>query len=349
MMTLPRRIGPLLLTGALHETIWGGRNLTWLAGKTIREGASIGESWETDRDCVVRTGPLAGQTLAQVVADYGERMIGSRAAELFGPRFPLLAKFIDARQQLSVQVHPDDADAQAHEHGTLGKTEVWYILHAEPGAQVVYGLKREASRDEVRAAIAANRLEGLLGTCEVKAGDVIFVPAGTVHAIGAGVALYELQEYSDITYRLYDYGRLQADGKPRQLHVASALRVMHFGPADGHVQPMAVADAPAPAGTHRVLVANRYFVLAELLLGDGSVASATVPASCQIVSVLAGVCTLRAGDEVTHLGLGDTVVLPASLGSYAIDGPGARIVRSFVPAPDDALLARWEAFQASSR
>jgi mannose-6-phosphate isomerase len=349
MTTLPRRLGPLLLTGALHETIWGGRNLTWLAGKTIPEGASIGESWETDLTCVVRTGPQAGLTLAQVVEEYGERLIGSHAAELFGPRFPLLAKFIDARQQLSVQVHPDDAYAQAHENDTLGKTEVWYILHAEPGAQVVYGLKREASRDEVRAAIAANRLEELLSTCEAKAGDVIFVPAGTVHAIGAGVALYELQEYSDITYRLYDYGRLQADGRSRQLHVEAALRVMHFGPADGHVQPVAIADAGLPGGMRRVLVANRYFVLEELLPGDGSVASATVPSSCQIISVLGGACTLRTPDEEARLGLGDTVVLPASLGSYAIDGPGARVVRSYVPTPDDALLARWEAGQEFSR
>jgi len=141
-------------------------------------------------------------------------------------RFPLLAKFIDARADLSVQVHPDDTYAQAHEGGKLGKTECWYILRAEPGARVVYGLKRSSSVAEVRRAVEETQLDELLNAFEVHSGDVIFVPAGTVHAICSGVVLYELQEYSDVTYRLYDYGRIQANGRPRELHLERGLALL---------------------------------------------------------------------------------------------------------------------------
>ena len=199
-------------------------------GKSLPDGALVGESWETAVESVVCNAPYTGMTLGEMTARLGESLLGHRAVAMFGQRFPLLAKFIDARQWLSVQVHPDDVYAAAHEHGKLGKTEMWYILHAEAGAQVVYGLKREASRDEVRAAIQRNRLEDLLHMAEVTAGDVIFVPAGTVHAIGGGITLYELQEYSDVTYRLYDYGRLQANGQPRELHIDASLEVMRMVP-----------------------------------------------------------------------------------------------------------------------
>src|SRR5262249_1973224 len=164
----------------------------------------------------------------------------------------------------------DDTYAATHEGGKLGKTEAWYILHAEPGAQLIHGLRRSVTREEVQAAIAATQLEDLLYTCEAQAGDVIFVPPGTIHAIGGGIVLYELQEYSDITYRLYDYGRLQSNGQPRELHVAQGLEVSHFGPsAQMRVIPLEIA--PAKEGmegltVRRILVGCRYFVLEELHL-----------------------------------------------------------------------------------
>ena len=148
---------PLLLDGSLHETIWGGQGLE-IVGKRLPAGARVGESWETAVESVVRVGTERGRTLGELVDAWGERLIGWRAHAVYGPRFPLLTKFIDAHEWLSVQVHPEDAYAARHESGKLGKTEMWLVLRAEPGAQLAYGLKRSVSPAEVRAAIAATRL-----------------------------------------------------------------------------------------------------------------------------------------------------------------------------------------------
>lgn len=335
---------PILLRSSLHETIWGGRYLATLTGKQLPEGALIGESWETAIDSIARNEPYTGHALGDLTARFREKLIGWRAAQIFGIRFPLLTKFIDAQQPLSVQVHPNDQYAAEHEGGKLGKTEAWYILRAAPGAKLVYGLRHEVTRAEVRAAIEETRLEELLHTFEAHEGDVIFVPAGTVHAIGDGIVLYELQEYSDVTYRLYDYGRLQANGKPRELHVERGLEVMRYSPPDVvQVQTVAIRDAHTDA-TRTVLVACRYFVKEELRF-SGNLAGSTHPSSCQIVSLLSESCTLRAGRSELQLALGDTVVLPASMGAYTFSGQGVRLVRSYVPTEDDMALATWRAAQ----
>jgi mannose-6-phosphate isomerase len=327
----------------MHATIWGGRNLATLAGKALPPSVPIGETRETELSNLSANQPFAERTLGELTAHYGERLIGTRAQEIFGPRFPLLAKFIDAQQNLSVQVHPDDAYAAAHEDGKLGKTEAWYILHAEPGACVVAGLKRAASEEEVRAAIHRQRLEELLRFEEVRAGDVIFVPAGTVHAICAGVVLYELQEYSDITYRLYDYGRLQPNGQPRALHVEQGLAVMRYEPSLAvRVRPTTLTEASGYH--HRALVGCRYFLLEELAL-HGHMSGGTEPSSCQIVTVLGGQCELSSEAGSLHLQLGETAVLPAELGSYSLRGEHARLVRSYVPREDDAALIAWQEAQ----
>ncbi len=343
-----RGLQPIKLQSSLHETIWGDQHLGQIAGKHLPPGARVGESWETEIGNVALNEPYEGKTLGQLVDELGESLIGHRSLDVFGHRFPLLAKFIDAADRLSVQVHPDDEYARVHEGGKLGKTEAWYILHTEPGAQLVYGLERPATEDEVRQAIMQNQLERLLHTFETHPGDVVFVPAGTVHAIGAGVVLYELQEYSDVTYRLYDYGRLQANGRPRELHVAQSLDVMRYTPAGPEtVRPVAV-PGESPAAQRRVLVGCRYFVLEEIRL-SGALAAATRPSSCEIVSVLAGACevTTPSGASV-ELGLGDTAVLPAGLGAYTLGGAETRLLRSYVPEADDALLAMWHAGQPIS-
>lgn len=339
---------PIVLQGSLQETIWGGQQLSVVAGKQLPDGSRIGESWETATDSVAVNAPYAGATLGELVERYGADLLGWRAFQVFGARFPLLAKFLDAQQWLSVQVHPDDTYAALHEGGKLGKTEAWYILAAQPDAQLIYGLKREASRDEVRAAIEQKRLEELMFTMPARAGDVIFVPAGTVHAIGAGISLYELQEYSDVTYRLYDYGRVQANGQPRELHVEKGLDVMRFGPAE---QQRAVpVELPVEGGlaSRRALVACPYFVLEELRLG-GAYTASFEPSSCQIISVLGGEISLRAGAAEQTLKHGDTAVLPAALGGYSLSSADGRVVRSYVPVEGDALLGRWTSAQLVGR
>ena len=331
-------LGPIQLRASLHETIWGGEHLRALAGKDVPPGKQIGESWETALDAVATNPPFAGETLGALTERYGTELIGARALEVFGARFPLLTKFIDAHAQLSVQVHPNDEYAAAHEGGKLGKTEVWYILQAEPGAQVVYGLEHEATKDEVRRAIAANTLEALLHSVTVRPGDVVFVPAGTVHAIGAGVALYELQEYSDITYRLYDYGRLQADGRPRDLHIEQGLAVMRYQPHEME------RVTPLEREGRRILVGCRYFVLEEVALA-GELTGTIRPNSCQIITVLSGQCAITSPAGHVTLQHGETAVLPASLGAHTLAGEDVRILRAWIPDKDDADLAAWRAAQ----
>lgn len=344
-MGVDQRLQPIKVQASLHETIWGGQNLASVAGKRLPTGARVGESWETETGNLAVNEPYRGATLGALVEQYGDSLLGQRAIEVFGQRFPLLAKFIDAQEQLSVQVHPSDVYAHEHEGGKLGKTEAWYILQAAPGARLVYGLERQVATEEVRAAIAETRLEQLLHTFAVRPGDVVFVPAGTVHAIGAGIVLYELQEYSDVTYRLYDYGRLQANGKPRELHVARGLEVMRYSAATAErARPVDERAATAEL-RRRVLVGCRYFVLEEIVL-RGELSGETEPASCEILSVLDGACHISgaAGEGVT-LELGETAVLPSDLGAYRVRGAAVRLLRSYVPTEGDALLRAWREAQ----
>lgn len=340
-------LGPLLLEGSLHETIWGGRRLARVAGKKLPDGAKVGESWETAVESVVRNGPHQGRTLGELTRTFDAALVGSRAIEVFGHRFPLLTKFLDAHDWLSVQVHPNDEYANAHEHGKLGKTETWYVLHAEPGARLVYGLEHPCEAHDVREAIEQARLEDWLHTFEAHAGDVIYVPAGMVHAIGAGIVLYELQEYSDVTYRLYDYGRLQPDGKPRELHVDKALDVMNCAqvPVE-RVAPVEFESQEAHM-SRRILVGSRYFLLEELRLG-GTVGGATAGTSCHILSVLDGSCRVETENGAAQMGLGDTVVIPASMGNYQLASEYTRLVRSYVPQADDASLLAWRQAQGAT-
>ncbi|HEY7982862.1 MAG TPA: type I phosphomannose isomerase catalytic subunit [Ktedonobacterales bacterium] len=345
MTALAAPIVPIKLRASLHETIWGGDSLARVAGKSVGPGAHVGESWETEDGNIVASGPHAGATLAALVEAQGAALVGARAQSIFGRRFPLLAKFIDAHDDLSVQVHPDDAYAFDHEGGKLGKTEAWYVLDARPGAKLVYGWRAATTADAVRAAITAERLEDLLDSFEAHPGDVVFVPAGTVHAIGAGITLYELQEYSDVTYRLYDYGRRQADGSQRALHVDRALNVLRYGAASAHTVRPAPVPQTTPAAERRALVGCPYFVLEAITL-HGTISGATTAASCEIVSVLGGRCAIETPDgQVIPLTLGETAVLPAALGAYSMQGDQARLLRSYVPMPDDGLLALWRAAQ----
>ncbi len=345
MSETPLQLGPIHLQGSLHSTIWGGRNLAVVAGKTLPDGATIGESWETAAESIAINASFAGHTLGDLVSRFGEDLIGVYASRLYGRRFPLLAKFLDAQQWLSVQVHPNDEYARRHEQGKLGKTEAWYILHADPGAQLIYGLTRRATRAEVHQAIADGHLEDLLYSIEAQTGDIIFVPAGTIHAIGSGIVLYELQEYSDVTYRLYDYGRLQANGQPRELHVEHSLNVMQYAPPE-RVQVITVdVSKNHEHAARRVLVACEYFVEEEVLLA-GELASPLAPGSCEILTVLEGDCTLDDAGGELHLRRGDTVVLPATLKEYRVAGDGARLVRSYVPAPDDPKIRIWQEHQS---
>ena len=215
----------LKLKAPCKDYIWGGNRLREEYGKQL-DSDRIAESWELschkDGSDIVENGELAGKTLPEVLELWGDKAIGKNAAAF--PYFPLLIKLIDAKDRLSVQVHPDDTYALKNE-GEYGKTEMWYVVDCEEGAELIYGFNREVSKEEFERRIRDNTLPEICNSVPVHKGDVFFIAAGTLHAIGAGILIAEVQQNSNTTYRVSDYGRLGADGKPRQLHIEKALDV----------------------------------------------------------------------------------------------------------------------------
>ncbi len=213
--------------------------------KTIKAGDPVGESWEisgVDKNISVTTnGYLKSNNLQELTEVYMGELVGDKVYEKYGLEFPVLIKFIDAREALSIQVHPDD-ELAAERHGTRGKTEMWYVVDCDPGAYLYVGFNREVTREQYLEAVGAGRLGELLARYEVKRGDVYFIPAGTVHAIGAGCLLAEIQETSDITYRIDDWGRVGADGRPRKLHIEESVDAIDFSYGKEYMH----ATAPQP-------------------------------------------------------------------------------------------------------
>jgi len=227
-----KNIYPLTFTPVFRDYIWGGRNLETKLGRNIPPGR-VAESWDISghpsSPTQVDSGPLAGQTLPTVLELLGSDLVGSRSQDMLARgKFPLLVKLLDANKPLSVQVHPDDNYANIHENGELGKTEMWYILYAEPKAHLIYGLKSGVTPASFRQRLEAGNLESCLHYLPVKAGDAVFIPAGSVHAIMEGIVLAEIQQNSDTTYRVYDWNRVGVDGKPRPLHIDRAIDVINF-------------------------------------------------------------------------------------------------------------------------
>lgn len=337
---------PVRLQASLHATIWGGHRLERDRWKPLPPSNTIiGESWETEINTVAQNGPYTGKTLGALVEELGVALLGEQAIAIFGHRFPLLAKFLDANNKLSVQVHPDDLYAAQYEGGKLGKTEFWYILAAEHNATIVHGFKVPTTRVQVHEAIRHATLDALLHEETVHAGDVIFVPSGTVHAIGSGILLYELQEYSDITYRMYDYNRLTSVGTPRELHIERSLDVAHYG-ISPRIKVKPVPLVGGPGHEERCLAACPYFVTRELTLkhkGEGYV-EGTTTGSCIILSSLGAEVQVyygASGAYSEHLSRGQTMLLPAKLGEYRIEGTG-RLLLSYVPMPADETWQLWE-------
>ncbi|MEM8533581.1 MAG: type I phosphomannose isomerase catalytic subunit [Chloroflexota bacterium] len=325
---------PILLERRIVEPIWGGQRLASWLNLPEPQPTRLGETWQVYDTNTILNGVLAGQTLAQVTKQFGADFIGTRTVARYGIDFPLLAKFIDANDKLSIQVHPDDTYAHTNEAATgfHGKTEAWYILEATPDANVTYGLERPSNREEFAAAVEAETLEPLLNHTSVRAGDVIFVPAKTLHAINEGIVLFEIQQKSDLTYRVYDYGRLDAKtGQPRELHLEKALDVSDFAPPPHNK----IAPLPIDTDNSRVLlVACSLFALERLTLLDQRVMS-TDPGTFEILTVIEGACTITSSADNVELQRGDSTVLPATLGGYVLHSTHAdtplQVLRAYVP------------------
>jgi mannose-6-phosphate isomerase len=224
------KLYPLKFHPILKDKIWGGKKLNEILYKQ-KAGKKCGESWEistvNNNISVVSNGFLEGNNLEELIEIYMGDLVGDKVYEKFGLEFPLLIKFIDATDDLSIQVHPDDKVAMER-HNSFGKTEMWYIIDAEPGSKLISGFNKEITREEYLDILKSGRLREVLNFEESKAGDVFFMPTGRIHAIGAGILLAEIQQTSDITYRIYDWDRKDKDGKSRELHTEEALDVIDF-------------------------------------------------------------------------------------------------------------------------
>jgi mannose-6-phosphate isomerase len=224
-MTDDATLYPYLLTPELTQQLWGGDALVKTYHQTGSADMKFGEAWECWDENPVENGPLAGKTVAELRAQLGSSLLGDIDPTRI---FPILTKIIDARDSLSVQVHPDDAYAQRVEHQPFGKTECWYVLHADEGAELVLGWRHDTSRDEYLKRVADGSLGDILRHVPVNAGDAFYLPSGTLHAIGKGIVIFETQQASDLTYRIFDWNRTGADGKPRELHVEKAADVLNY-------------------------------------------------------------------------------------------------------------------------
>jgi len=303
---------------ALKYYLWGGRNLERL-GRTLPAEAVIGESWEiaghADGTTAVANGPYAGRLLTELLVELGLDLIGTRNAwaQARG-KFPLLVKLLDAEQPLSVQVHPDDDYALAHEGNELGKTEMWVVLHAEPGAELILGVTAGTTREAFRAGIQQGRLEPFLHRIPAQAGDHVCVPAGTLHAIMGGLLIAEIQQNSNTTYRVYDWNRLDADGRPRSLHVEKALDVIKFDQVESGICPPILIEEQG--GLRRwELCRNPYFVTERVELAAGAAFRGRCDgATLEIWGTLAG----RAIINQVALDAVGFVLLPAALGDFVV-------------------------------
>lgn len=278
-------------------------------GKSLPTDDPYGESWELHDTATVLNGPLAGKSLGALLVDYGTALIGAGNDPADG--FPLLAKLLDASDWLSVQVHPNDEQAHQLEGDPRGKTEAWVILSAEPDSQLVIGVLPGTSREQMAQAIRDNTLESRLVYADVRPGDVLYIPANTIHAIGPGIVLYEIQQSSDVTYRLYDWGRMGLDGKPRALHIDKGVQVSN------------VESLPAITHPDHIMVESPFFRTLRYTLTEGEQQTIVTAGHFHALTCIDGTITITQGDTHLTLSKGQTALVPACLDRYLLGGQGA--------------------------
>ncbi|HEY1601843.1 MAG TPA: type I phosphomannose isomerase catalytic subunit [Pirellulales bacterium] len=318
---------PLRFQPLFRRYLWGGQRLATLLNKPIGDSATCAESWEIcDHDAdqsIVAGGPLEGTTLANLVNERGGELLGRHAPQ---SRFPLLYKFLDAREKLSVQVHPDDTRAARLLPPDLGKTEAWVVLAAEPGSLIYAGLKRGFDRAALARELSRGTCDLCLHSFSPQVGDCIFLPAGVVHAIGAGLVVAEIQQASDTTWRLFDWNRVGPDGQPRDLHIDAALDAIDY--AIGPVSP--VRPMVTDESQRERLVACDKFLLDRLTLSAPR--EVVSDDRFHILSVLAGSVSISGDPVARPLVLGDTILLPAQRGStQLIPASSAIVLDAYLP------------------
>jgi len=321
---------PIRFRPVLKETMWGGNALKERFRKKAPAGALIGESWEitgmTDDSSMVANGYLKGNTLEEIAEVYMDELLGESVYDRYGTEFPLLIKIIDANDRLSIQVHPDDRLAEERHHA-WGKTEMWYVIDAKPGAVIYTGFRKKITREEYLERLAAKTLEETINVTPVRAGDAFFIPAGMVHAIGAGVLLAEIQQTSDVTYRIYDWDRTDASGKPREMHTALALDAINFNLDTNNL------IRKEPELNRTVLLAESPYFRTGLIRFDSPIIKDySLTDSFVIYLCTESMVVVECFGHREEIRAGETVLIPASADNVVIIPQGtATLLEVFVP------------------
>lgn len=306
---------PLAFDPILKERIWGGEKLKTQFNKPIVSKIT-GESWElstVEGDVsVVSKGDFAGKPLTSLIESYPIEILGTSVYKRFGKQFPLLFKFLDAREDLSIQVHPNDALAKKR-HNSLGKTEMWYVMQAEDDARIIVGFKENSNQEEYLFNLKNNKLLSILDEVQVQEGDVFFLETGTVHAIGAGLVIAEIQQTSDITYRLYDFDRKDAHGNTRELHVDLALDAINYQKQE--TQKIYFKEP----NTSNAIVDCPYFTTNFIPL-DGTFAVNKTGETFTVYMCVEGSFTITCDGVERHYKKGDTILIPAALQEFILKG-----------------------------
>ena len=304
---------------AFKDYIWGGTRLRDDFGKDC-DFDKVAESWELschkDGNSVIANGEFAGMPLSEYIEKQGKAVLGTNCARF--ENFPVLIKLIDAKDNLSVQVHPDNEYAQRVE-GEYGKTEMWYVVDADEGATLLYGFKHEISKEEFRERIENNTLLEVTNAVPVKKGDVFFIRSGTLHAIGKGILIAEIQQNSNTTYRIYDYGRVGKDGKPRELHIDKALDVTKLCPAEPYPETEWVTADSKTGWKKKLLSSCEYFTVNALDIPESAELTADEKSFVSLL-FLDGTSTISYDGGNLDVKKGDSVFIPAGFGSFKIDG-----------------------------
>lgn len=309
------KIYPLRFHPIFKERIWGGSKLKSLLGKPITSD-TIGESWElstVEGDVsIIANGDYIGKSLLDIIETYPEDILGVGVYAQFGTQFPLLFKYIDAKEDLSIQVHPNDELAKKR-HNSFGKTEMWYIMQADANAKLITGFKKNSNASEFLKNLDHKTLISILDVKHVKEGDVFFIETGTMHAIGAGIVLAEIQQTSDVTYRVYDWDRVDQQGKPRELHLDLALDAINYNVVDTQKEYESQANASNP------VVACPYFTTNYVPL-DGRIVVAKTGNSFTVYMCVEGGFELDFENASYQYRKGDTVLIPAAMKTFVLNG-----------------------------
>ena len=306
---------PLQFIPIFKERIWGGTKLKAYLNKSISSEIT-GESWEIstidDNVSIVSNGNLKGKSLNELVNEFPEALLGTKVYQQFGKQFPLLFKYLDAREDLSIQVHPNDKLAKAR-HNSFGKTEMWYVMQADENAKLILGFKEQSSPKQYIKAIENKTLLSILDSKKVIKGDAFFLETGTVHAIGAGILITEIQQTSDITYRIYDFDRADANGKSRELHVDLALEAINYNRVDGEKK------YEKKTNISNKIVDCQYFTTNFIPL-DGNTKITKNGQSFTVYMCVEGSFELEFDNETYRYNVGDTVLIPAEMTAFELSG-----------------------------